>query len=227
VNFIKLERKVNQIQTFQNEQIGEIRGVEKNGELWFLAGNVCDCLGIVDSRHAVGDIINNYRDIEKDISKGGGSTPTLLKTPKSCLMDIKTAGGKQKALFIDEQCLYELIFNSRKKKARAFRAWITGTVIPSLRQHGSYRMEGKLIRRSMTDAIKESGEPERMAGNAYATYSVLVNRTLGLPDKNDRDKLDAHTLKRIATVERMVDCMLLEGKSYTAIANTLAAIYNT
>ena len=36
------------------------------------------------------------------------------------------------------------------------------------------RTEGKPIRRSLTDALKDSGENERMKGHAYATYTNLA-----------------------------------------------------
>jgi prophage antirepressor-like protein len=41
-------------------------------------------------------------------------------------------------LIINESGLYSLAFASRKDSAKAFKKWITATVIPSIRQHGGY-----------------------------------------------------------------------------------------
>lgn len=135
--------------TFENQNIGQIRGFIKDGEPWFLAGQVCRCLGIKNTAQAVDSIIDRYKIAE---IKGISSTYTLLETD----------GGKQKVLIIPEPFLYELIFQSRKQKAVQFRAWVTSEVLPQLRKTGQYRMAGKLIRRALTDEIKESGENERM-----------------------------------------------------------------
>lgn len=128
--------------TFTNKDVGELRGFIKDGEPWFLAGNVCRALGIKDTSRAVQQTKERLKIAGV---KGTISSSTLLETN----------GGKQTVLIINEQCLYELIFQSRKQKAIKFRAWVTGEVLPSIRKTGQYRMEGKLIRRSLTDNIKK------------------------------------------------------------------------
>lgn len=39
---------------------------------------------------------------------------------------------------ISESGMYALIFKSRKTEAKYFRLWVTGTVLPEIRKHGSY-----------------------------------------------------------------------------------------
>ena len=133
---------MSQVQLFSHPDLGEIKATIKNGEPWFLAGDVCRVLGIKDSAKAVRDIEQKY--------KSAGISHTI-----SSRMTIQTSAGKREAVIINEQILYELIFNSRKQKAVLFRAWVTGEVLPSIRKHGFYRNEGKMIRRVETDAIKE------------------------------------------------------------------------
>ena len=41
------------IQIFRNEQFGEVRTIEKNGEPWFVAADVCKALEVANSRDAV------------------------------------------------------------------------------------------------------------------------------------------------------------------------------
>ena len=44
-----------------------------------------------------------------------------------------TEGGKQMATFINEDGLYDVILDSRKAEARAFRKWVTSEVLPQIR----------------------------------------------------------------------------------------------
>ena len=194
--------------TFENHDIGELRGFIKDGEPWFLAGQVCRCLGIKDAGAAVKQTEERLKIAEV---KGAISNRILLDT----------AGGRQQVIIINEQCLYELIFASRKKKAIQFRSWVTGVVLPELRKTGQFRMAGKLIRRALTDEIKESGENERMHGHGYSTYTKLINKSLGLPSKNNRDELSPEILEKIAMRENTVQALMREGRHYNEIKEVI------
>jgi len=206
--------KSDQLQTFNNSEIGEIRGFIKDGEPWFLAGQVCRTLGIKDASTAIKDIENRYRasGLEDTISSG------IL---------LETNGGKQKVLIIPEPILYELIFKSRKEKALLFRRWVTREVLPSLRKYGQYRMTGKLIHRSLTDTIKEDIIPniESEMGKrfAYSNFQKMINKSLDLPSKIDKDSIDPETLEKIAHRENLVKAMIEEGKDYHKIKEIIAS----
>lgn len=47
-------------------------------------------------------------------------------------------GRKQQANFVNEDGLYDVILDSRKPQAKAFRKWVTSEVLPSIRKTGSY-----------------------------------------------------------------------------------------
>ena len=163
---------MSQVQLFSHPQLGEIKATIKNGEPWFLAGDVCRVLGIKNSRDAVNEIVNKLKTAGV---KGVGTADML----------IDTAGGKQRAVIVSEQILYELIFNSRKQKAVLFRAWVTGEVLPSIRKHGFYRAEGKMIRKVETDAIKEFIEYAKENGSQsseryYMIITKATNEILGI-----------------------------------------------
>ncbi len=49
--------------------------------------------------------------------------------------------GNPNARAVSESGLYALIFTSRKDEARAFRKWVTGTVLPTLRRTGGFTIE--------------------------------------------------------------------------------------
>lgn len=197
--------------TFTNDKVGELRGFMKDGEPWFLAGQVCRCLGIKDASTAVKQTVDRLKIAEVE---GAVSNRTLFDTK----------GGKQSLLVINEQCLYELIFQSRKQKAIKFRSWVTGEVLPALRKHGEYRLQGKLIRKALADEVIQSGENERMHGRGISNYSKLINKSLGLPEKNDRDTFTTEKLEAVAHRENLVQALLAEGREYHEIKRTLESL---
>lgn len=107
---------MNDIQIF-NFQSNEVRVVkDDNGEPWFVAKDVCEVLGLTNSRVAVSPLDED----EKGVSK------------------VYTPSGEQKMCVINESGLYALVIRSNKPNARKFRKWITSEVLPSIRKHGGY-----------------------------------------------------------------------------------------
>ncbi|MBO7715756.1 MAG: hypothetical protein J6S85_19495 [Methanobrevibacter sp.] len=210
--------KSTELITFENDVLGTIRGfIDKDGEPWFLAAQVCRCLGIKESDKAVKQTEERMK-IAEDYYKSVGRVSNTVFHAKKISLDNGNF-GKTLVYVIPEQFLYELIFASRKQTAIVFRAWVTGEVLPSLRKHGEYRMEGKLIRRELTDAIQDSGENERMHGYGYPTYTKMIYKSLGLANKVDRDKLSLDMKERLAHRENLVQSLIAEGKQYSEIKN--------
>lgn len=206
--------KDSQLQIYKNEHIGEIKGFIKDGEPWFLAGNVCRCLGIKNTTQKIQEIDAKYKSVE---IKGICSTYTL----------IETKGGKQKSIIIPEPYLYELIFNSRKKKAILFRTWVTTEVLPTLRKYGEYRNKGKMFHKTYTDSIKNEIVPT-LSNNGkkfiYSNFQKLINKSLGLPCKNNKDEMSSEMLEKIACRENLVNALINENKTYLEIKETLLNI---
>lgn len=104
------------IQVFSNSQFGEIRTVlADDGEPRFCLADICR---VLDLQAAA---------VSRRLSKGVISSHTLA-----------TSGGTQNMNFVNEDGLYDAIFDSRKKEARAFRKWVTSEVLPSIRKTGGY-----------------------------------------------------------------------------------------
>lgn len=100
----------------------KVRVIEKDGEPWFVAKDICDVLEISNSR----DAISRLDEDEKDVA----------------IAD--TLGGMQSMTVISESGVYALIFTSRKPEAENFKRWITHEVIPSIRKHGGYLTPQKI-----------------------------------------------------------------------------------
>lgn len=105
------------IKVFTNREFGELRTVVKDGEPWFVATDVCDALGIGNSRMATDRLDPDERNT---VSLTDG-----------------TPGNPNKAI-VSESGLYTLILGSRKPSAHAFKRWVTHDVIPTIRKTGGY-----------------------------------------------------------------------------------------
>lgn len=119
------------MQTFTfNPSNQPIRVEMIDNEPWFVAKDVCQALTI--SNH--NDAISRLDDDEKGVATAD------------------TLGGKQSLNIVNESGLYNLIFQSRKPEAKAFRKWVTGEVLPTLRKTGRYElaMHGRTGREART-----------------------------------------------------------------------------
>ncbi|MFQ9449052.1 MAG: Bro-N domain-containing protein [Christensenellales bacterium] len=88
----------NGILTFTNMEFGNIRIVEKDGELWFAASDICKCFGETNRNRAMQEL----DDDEKGYTQ------------------IQTAGGVQRVSIINEPGLYALLLPCNRKKPEEF-----------------------------------------------------------------------------------------------------------
>lgn len=114
-----------------------VRTVAIDNDFWFVAADIAEVLGYRDSY----DMVRLLDDDEK-------TTHTI---DVEWLNQHGPAGVQsQEMTIINESGLYNAIFRSQKDAAKAFRKWVTGEVLPSLRKHGVYRLETEL--KQLTDA---------------------------------------------------------------------------
>jgi anti-repressor protein len=89
--------------TVFNYQNHEVRTeTDENGEVWFVAKDLCDILGIENNRRTV--------DRLDEDEKGVTSSDTL--------------GGNQLMTTVNESGMYSLILSSRKPEAKQFKKWV-------------------------------------------------------------------------------------------------------
>lgn len=94
------------------------------------------------------------------------------------------------------------------------------------------REKGIAVRQALTNAIKESGENERMHGHAYSTYTDLIYKAvlgksakqlreeLGIEKQDNlRDSLSAEELAKVKSVEMVVSGLVDCGWGYDDIKN--------
>ena len=94
----------------------EVRTLLIDDQPWFVAADVSLAL----EYRIAGDMTRNLDDDEKGTQ--------IVRTP----------GGEQEMLVINESGLYSAILRSRKAEAKRFKKWVTAEVLPAIRKHGSY-----------------------------------------------------------------------------------------
>ena len=111
---------------------------------------------------------------------------------------LQTAGGVQHALFVNEDGLYDVILDSRKPEAKAFRKWITSEVLPSIRKSGGY-------------------SPELIMARALQVAQATIDRHKHqLEQANERIALQSTQLKQQAPKVKYVDEVLQSVNTYTS-----------
>lgn len=114
----------NNIQIFNNEELGTIRIMGIPDAPLFCLGDVCKMLELKSwhVKERLGDNIVSTEVISDSL-------------------------GRQRVVnFITEDGLYDVILDSRKPEAKRFRKWVTSEVLPTIRKHGAYMTKDALER---------------------------------------------------------------------------------
>ncbi|MFU2113632.1 Bro-N domain-containing protein [[Pasteurella] aerogenes] len=115
-----------QLSTFNFEQ-SSIRVIAVNNEPWFVAKDLCDTLGIVNSRDALSKL-----DEDEKTTVG--------------LTDSQAGHGAQSMSLVSESGMYTLILRCRDAVKKGsiphrFRKWVTAEVLPQIRKTGKYALQ--------------------------------------------------------------------------------------
>lgn len=110
---------MNDLQIFRNEEFGEIRTMEINGDPWFVGKDITDVLGFVNASKALADHVDPEDKLNNE------SLSSL---------------GQRGGWLINESGLYSLILGSRIPGAKKFKRWVTSEVLPQIRKTGGYQM---------------------------------------------------------------------------------------
>lgn len=104
---------------FSNQDFGEIRLMEIEGAIYFVANDVAKALGYTNPSKATND------HCKKSLMTWGNDS----------------LGRKQEFKVIPEGDVYRLVVKSQLPGAEKFESWIFDEVIPSIRNHGMYATE--------------------------------------------------------------------------------------
>jgi prophage antirepressor-like protein len=155
---------------------------DSQGAPWFIAADLCSCLGIRNPSDALSRL--------DDDEKGLGSTETLK--------------GQQYLATVNESGLYALVLSSRKPEAKRFKRWITHEVLPAIRLTGSYAVPNLASSQPALPANKQDSVnallligqaiaqvPGVKAGIAMAATLTCIQENTGLSVETLRRTLPA------------------------------------
>jgi prophage antirepressor-like protein len=149
---------MNELTIFLFQENREVRTLERDGEPWFVAKDVCDILGLENARKAISDFPDDER---------ANVTSSDVKN-----LDIPNRGVN----IINEPGLYRLIFQSRKPEAAAFKRWVFHEVLPAIRRNGVYSI--------FTALQKRQDELEQRIENPLSfTFRGPLKSASWLPEK--------------------------------------------
>ena len=137
---------------FSKENLGSVRTVLLNNEVWFCIKDVCDILGLTN--------------------------PTVvakrLDEDEKAKFDLGLKNGEL-TNFTNESGLYTLILRSDKPEAKPFRKWITSEVIPAIRKTGKYEEKPMTSAQYLLQQAQWMVEAENRMNN-------IENNVIGLAD---------------------------------------------
>ena len=172
------------VKIFENSEFGNIRVfIDEINEPWFCLSDICKSLDLTPkgvNQRLSDEVVSNYPIIDR-------------------------LGRTQNALFVNEDGLYDVIFESRKPEARSFRKWVTSKVLPSIRKTGKYSIKEeapsiskeeyelrmKEINAKTAELFLEIGNrtsiPEyKNILNSYAANTLAGKEILALPEVNEK-----------------------------------------
>ena len=100
--------------SFEGSLIRTVTGPD--GEVSWVVADVCKAIGLTSTESAC----------------------ARLDEDEKGLSDVKTLGGMQPMVTVNESGIYHLVMSSKQERAKRFRKWLTKEVIPCLRRHGRY-----------------------------------------------------------------------------------------
>jgi len=97
----------------------DVRVIEIDGAPWWVAADVCRCLGMHLDARGHPNVTVATRSLSPDEGR---------------LYQIQTAANAYRLKVISESGLYKLIMRSDKPEAREFQDWVTREVLPAIRK---------------------------------------------------------------------------------------------
>lgn len=110
---------MNEIQIFNKDGFGNIRTIEEDGKILFVATDIAKALGYSNDRDAIARHCRWV--VKRDIPHPQSKTKTI------------------EVNVIPEGDIYRLVANSELPNAEKFESWVFDEVIPTIRKTGSYQ----------------------------------------------------------------------------------------
>lgn len=148
----------------------------------------------------------------------------------------KTGGRPTEDYKISASLAKRISMAAKSEKGEEARKYFLGCeqvlklLVEANRRTEVERQKGIVVRQTLTKAIQQSGENERMHGHAYSTYTDIIYKSLfnktakqlreeyGISKKdNIRDLLSEEDIKKVQNAEMLVSSLIGYGWGYNEI----------
>lgn len=123
------KKQAAQVAVFENPEFGTVRTtIDKKGEPWFCAKDLCDVLGYKNSSCTVNQHVRSSDVAKRYVAR-------LAKNR------FGVCEGKMQVvqmIFVNESGFYALVLGSKLPSAVKFKDWVTSVVLPQIRKTGGY-----------------------------------------------------------------------------------------
>lgn len=116
---------------FDESELSMMKG---NDRVWFKGTDVARILGYTDPDQA----IRKNEDVKEKREVYQGLDPSFRR-----------GNPHPVATYINEPGFYSLAFSSKTEAAKAFKKWVCGTVLPSIRRTGQYQLPSPIGKQGM------------------------------------------------------------------------------
>ncbi len=199
----------NNLEIFSSNEFGELRTINENGKVMFVASDVAKMLGYTNTSKAISD---HCRYVTK----------RYIPHPQG--------KGTLEVNFIPEGDVYRLITHSKLPAAEKFESWVFDEVLPSIRKTGSYTAKPLDESKTKRLAIMERNAKVREAAlwaklaegssgtyqqvcKAYAANTLAEKDVVSLPKAEEKTytateignmlNVSAHRIGRLANLHKL------------------------
>ena len=198
-----------------------IRFIERSGEWWAVAQDVCEALGLKQVTRAMSSLKNVQQYNVCDLTNSKVTS---------------RARDTQAMNIIGEKDIYRLIFKSRKPEAEAFQDWVYETIrelrkASGLEGYETFKLldkeHQKEAMKKLHDSIAASREPVKVD---YIKANTIANKAVcnrhGIPKMVSKAAMSAEMLKERERVLEDVITLMELNERYGAGMSVSAIIYS-
>jgi len=180
--------------TLVEDNYGNYRMFEVNGELYAIGADFAHNLGYAAPRNAIKRHCKNAIQIKE-----------FIKRTVSVPLEIVNALSKihSQTMIIPEKDIHLLIINSKLPKAQAYADWVFGEVLPSIRKTGQYSLEQeaqkyfpKGVKGLLEDLKKSPLSIVKLVNNLSNEVMVIHGEKEALEAQIEQDKPDTEFGKK-------------------------------
>lgn len=217
-----------------------IRFVERNGEWWAVAQDVCEALGLKQVTRAMRSLKNvqRYNVCDRNNSQITSNGKQALNSVCDLTNSKVTSRARDTQMMniIGEKDIYRLVFKSRKPEAEAFQDWVYETIRELRRASGLEGYEAfkmldkehqKEAMKKLHDSIAASREPVRVD---YIKANTIANKAIsnrhGIAKMINKADMSAEMLKEREKVLEDVITLMELNERYGAGLSVSTIIYS-